>query len=85
MGLAPSLAARQLPALRVKAGDREFVVGDGDPVASLEGTPFELFRAMTGRRSAAQVRALGWEGDVELFVPAFEFGPFTFPAADVVE
>jgi uncharacterized protein (TIGR03083 family) len=85
MGLAGSLQSRRLPALRVKAGDREFVVGDGDPVASLEGTPFELLRAMTGRRSATQVRALAWEGDAELFIPAFEFGPFTFPSEDVVE
>jgi hypothetical protein len=44
-----------------------------------------LFRALTGRRSEAQVRALRWEGDVDVFVPAFEFGPFTFPAADLVE
>ncbi|MBV8387032.1 MAG: maleylpyruvate isomerase family mycothiol-dependent enzyme [Acidimicrobiia bacterium] len=85
MGLANSFQARGLPGLRVKAADREFVVGDGAPVASLEGTPFELFRAMTGRRSAAQVRSLAWEGDPELFIPAFEFGPFTFPAEDVIE
>ncbi|MBV8981529.1 MAG: maleylpyruvate isomerase family mycothiol-dependent enzyme [Acidimicrobiia bacterium] len=85
MGLAASLEARRLPAVRVKAADREWTVGDGEPAASLEGTPFELFRALTGRRSAAQVRALAWEGDADLVVPAFEFGPFTFAAADVVE
>jgi uncharacterized protein (TIGR03083 family) len=85
MGLAGSIDARGLPALRVKAGDAEWVVGNGDPAASLEGPPFELFRAMTGRRSERQVRGLQWEGDVELLMPAFEFGPFTFPENDLVE
>src|SRR5205807_592215 len=48
MGLAQSIASRGLPALRVAAGEREWVVGDGDPAAELEGSPFDLFRAMTG-------------------------------------
>jgi uncharacterized protein (TIGR03083 family) len=85
MGLATSVQGRGLPAVRVKAGDREWVVGDGGPVAALEATPFEVLRALTGRRSAAQVRAMTWDGDVELVLPAFEFGPFTFPNTDVVE
>lgn len=85
MGLAASVSGRGLPALRVKAGDAEWVVGDGSPEASVEGSAFDLFRAMTGRRSENQVRQLQWEGDVDTFVPAFEFGPFTFPPADLVE
>ena len=85
MGLAASIEGRGLPALRLQAGDREFVVGKGEPAASLAGSPFDLFRAMTGRRSERQVRRLQWEGDVDAFVPAFEFGPFTFPADDLVE
>jgi hypothetical protein len=40
---------------------------------------------MTGRRSEKQIRALDWEGDVDVFVPAFEFGPFTLPALDLAE
>ena len=85
MGMAASLSGRGLPALRVKAGDREWVVGDGEPAASVEAPPFELFRAMTGRRSANQIRALGWDGEVEQFIPAFEFGPFTLPERDLAE
>lgn len=85
MGLAASVNARGLPALLVKAGDRQWVIGDGEPAASVEGSPFELLRAMTGRRSERQVRALRWEGEVDLFVRAFEFGPFTFPESDLVE
>ena len=85
MGLAASTAERGLPALRVKAGDHEWVVGDGEPAAELEGSPFDLFRAMTGRRSAAQIRRLNWTGDPDAFLPAFQFGPFVTPTADVVE
>jgi uncharacterized protein (TIGR03083 family) len=85
MGMAGSIEGRRLPALRVKAGGNEWVAGDGEPVASVEGAPFDVFRAMTGRRSADQIRALDWDGDVDLFVPAFEFGPFTLPATHLVE
>jgi uncharacterized protein (TIGR03083 family) len=85
MGMAESIKARGLPALRVKAGEQQWVVGAGDPAASVAGSAFELFRAMSGRRSADQVRALDWEGDIAVFIPAFEFGPFTFPERDLVE
>jgi uncharacterized protein (TIGR03083 family) len=85
VGLAQSIAERGLPALRVKAGEREWVVGDGEPAAELAGSPFDLFRAMTGRRSVDQIRSYGWTGDVEVFVPAFQFGPFTPPSTDLIE
>ena len=85
MGLAQSIASRGLPALRVAAREREWVVGDGDPAAELEGSPFDLFRAMTGRRSAEQIRSYGWTGDADMFLPAFQFGPFTTPSTDLVE
>jgi uncharacterized protein (TIGR03083 family) len=85
MGLAGSIKARGLPALRVRAGDREWILGDGEPKASVAGSPFDLVRAMTGRRSEAQIRQLHWDGDVDTFLPAFEFGPFTPPATDLVE
>src|SRR5438309_4809347 len=45
MGLAASIKGRGLPALRVKAGDAEWVIGDGSPAASVEGSTFDLFRA----------------------------------------
>jgi len=85
MGMAGSLEGRRLPALRVSTGNNEWVVGTGEPAASVEGSAFDLLRAMTGRRSANQIRALGWDGDVDLFIPAFEFGPFILPENDLVE
>lgn len=73
-------------ALRVQAGGREWVAGEGEPVATLTGEPFELVRAMTGRRSTEQLRGLGWQGDPEpwldLLVPS---PPFTVPAEAVLE
>jgi uncharacterized protein (TIGR03083 family) len=51
----------------------------------LVAPPFELFRALTGRRSAAQIRLLDWSIDPAPYLPAFQFGPFTLSAADVAE
>jgi uncharacterized protein (TIGR03083 family) len=59
--------------------------GDPDAPVVLSGEVFELFRAMTGRRSLAQVRALDWKGDVDAVLPAFTFGPFTPSPVDIIE
>lgn len=37
----------------------------GEPVATVRADRFELFRAMTGRRTLDQIRAYEWAGDVE--------------------
>lgn len=62
-------------ALRIRAGDREWTAGDGDPDANLAADPFELPRAISGRRNAAQVRALGWDGDPEPYLEIFSRFP----------
>ncbi|MEE9415383.1 MAG: maleylpyruvate isomerase family mycothiol-dependent enzyme [Acidimicrobiales bacterium] len=41
-------------------GDRR---GSGDAEVVLSGSAFDLLRAMTGRRSRAQVGAMNWDGD----------------------
>jgi uncharacterized protein (TIGR03083 family) len=70
------VAQEGLPSLRIRAGSREWVVGEGDPVATLTGDPFELGRAASGRRSPDQIRAYDWEGDPEPFIPLFyPYGP----------
>ena len=77
-------AASQGVAVRVHATDgSEF----GDQAASvvLSGEPFELLRAITGRRSIAQLRAMHWQGDGEAALCAFTFGPFRPAAHRVVE
>lgn len=54
-------------------------------VASVSGPAFELLRAMSGRRTEAEIRALDWEGDVDAVLPSFTFGPFRLPAASLGE
>jgi uncharacterized protein (TIGR03083 family) len=56
-----------------------------EPAIALSAPPFELFRALTGRRSAAQIMKLDWPVDPAPYLPAFQFGPFTISGADVVE
>lgn len=55
------------------------------PTGALTVDPFELFRAMTGRRSPAQIRSYSWSVDPDPFVPAFGFGPFTPRNTELVE
>jgi hypothetical protein len=38
-------------------------VGDGEPVATVRASRFELARSMTGRRSLDQMRAYGWDSE----------------------
>ena len=80
-----ALAGRGLPALSLRAGDSEWVADGTRPGASVSADRFELFRALTGRRSASQLRQLTWDGDPEPYLPAFDWGPFHVAVADVVE
>jgi uncharacterized protein (TIGR03083 family) len=63
--------------LRLVAGSTEWLIGPGDPAATLTVEPFELFRLLYGRRSRPQMAALAWVGDptgyvehLALFEPA---------------
>ena len=85
MGLAASVATRSMAPLRVRSGNNEWVTGEGEPGATLEAPLFELFRALSGRRSADQIRGYDWSGDREPYIPAFEYGPFTVSPTDVEE
>jgi uncharacterized protein (TIGR03083 family) len=49
-------------ALRIRTEQGEQVVGQGDVTATVSADRFDLFRAMTGRRSVEQVKAFAWEG-----------------------
>jgi hypothetical protein len=77
------LQATDRPALRIRAGDREWVVGDGVPQATVTAEPFDLFRALSGRRSLEQIRNFSWDGEAELFLDVFS--PFEPPVEAFVE
>ena len=69
--------------LRVAAGEREWVVGQGEPVVSLMTTPFEAMRLLGSRRSRDQIIGAPWEGEVEPFLVALAHMPL--PVHDIVE
>jgi uncharacterized protein (TIGR03083 family) len=72
-----------LPVVRVDAGGQVWQSGDGEPAAILTGSPFDLLRAFSGRRSAAQIVAMDWIGDAAPYVSVAS--PYGLPAEDVVE
>jgi uncharacterized protein (TIGR03083 family) len=80
-----SITDRDLPALSLRAGDSEWAADGARPAVSVSADRFELLRALTGRRSASQLRRLKWDGDPGPYLSAFEWGPFRVPASDIVE
>lgn len=71
--------------MRVVAGGSDGVsFGAEDAPFTLTASPFELVRALTGRRSIEQLAEMKWEGDCSAVIPAFTYGPFT-PAASPIE
>jgi uncharacterized protein (TIGR03083 family) len=70
------LAPASVPPLRFDIGDKSYVSGEGDAGATVHASRFELFRAMSGRRNADQIRAYAWDGDPESYIPYFyPYGP----------
>jgi uncharacterized protein (TIGR03083 family) len=59
--LADRLVAAGLGPVGILAGGRSWVVGDGQPVASVRVDAFELLRGLTGRRTRAQVADWDWD------------------------
>ena len=72
-------------ALRVVSAGGTFVLGTGEPTATVRAPLFDLLRAMSGRRSERQIRAMDWDGDPTPHLQKFADGPFTMPADDIVE
>jgi hypothetical protein len=54
-----------------------------DDVLSVD--EFDLFRALTGRRSADQIRRFEWRTEPDPYLPLFSQGPFTVRPSDLVE
>lgn len=65
------------PAVRLVAEDLDgtWQLGPGTPTETVTGSGYELARAMAGRRSRAQVEALGWHNPAPHLadMPAFDF------------
>lgn len=65
------LAAAGLAPLRFDVAEKSYVAGEGEPEATVHASRFELFRAMSGRRSPEQIAAYRWEGDADAYIPYF--------------
>jgi uncharacterized protein (TIGR03083 family) len=68
-GLTIRVQGAGLGALHLGAGAHAFVAGDGEPTTSVTAEPFELARALGGRRTHDEMRALHWKGDADAYVP----------------
>ncbi|TMK89556.1 MAG: hypothetical protein E6G57_00720 [Actinobacteria bacterium] len=55
------------------------------PAGTLTAEPFALFRALTGRRSTAQIRAFDWSVDPAPYLMLFSLWPFAARETDLVE
>jgi uncharacterized protein (TIGR03083 family) len=77
------VAEAGLPALAVRTERGNRVLADGEVGASLRTTDLELFRASLGRRSAAQILALDWDGDAGPYLP--HLSVFDLHPTDLVE
>lgn len=69
--------------LRVLSGPIDWVIGDGEPGATLALPEYEMARAFMARRSIAQLRAYDWDGDAGPYLEHIPF--FEPPQADIVE
>jgi hypothetical protein len=79
MLLAVRLPAAGLPALRI----RDRVIGTGEPEASIQAEWYEVLRALSGRRSRDQMRAMFVDGDPERYVALLT--TFEPPAVAILE
>ena len=86
-GLHRCLAGAGLRPLEVRTGAETWVVGepDGAPPEAVDLSQFELFRALTGRRSRAQIARYGWTCGPAPSLAAFEFGTVSTRTTDLVE
>ena len=81
-GFSGSVAGRGLPALRLRTtGGSQWTAGAGRPTATVTAPAHELYRALAGRRSLAQLARLEWSAAPGPWLPAFSWGPFTPPRA----
>ena len=77
------LAAVGLPALRLGDGRRQWVAGAGEARVTVTADRFELFRVISRRRSAEQIRAMVWDGDPDRYMEVIS--PYPLPGRVLIE
>ena len=58
-------------AIGFEAPGKRWTAGGDEPDTTVRASRFELFRALSGRRSPEQLRSLDWEGDLEPYLDYF--------------
>lgn len=76
-----TLVDHEAGAVDVDAEGERYRAGSDPVVATVRAPRYELLRALGGRRSAAQLSALDWDGDVDRVLPLVSRYPL--PAADL--
>ncbi len=72
------------PALRLVAGSQEWIVGPGEPGATVTApSEFELMRALIGRRGITQVAGWKWDGEAGRYLGLF--APWGLRPTDLIE
>lgn len=82
-GFSASVTAHNLPSVVIEVDGREWRAGAGEPVATLTGDRYDIYRSLAGRRTHEQITKLGWSRDSHRWLPAFTWGPFTPPLLPV--
>ncbi|GMQ98538.1 MAG: hypothetical protein BMS9Abin17_1054 [Acidimicrobiia bacterium] len=67
-----NFSARDLATIRIESTDSGmgWDIGYEQPVATLSASSFEIMRAIGGRRTRAEIAAMGWDADPTLFIAA---------------
>lgn len=83
-GIGRGWADHGVPPLRIVTPGDEWVAGGDEPVGTLRTDLFELGRVLLGRRSPAQMAALGWEAeDPQAWIASMPvFGPAQVDVVD---
>jgi uncharacterized protein (TIGR03083 family) len=79
----PRYSGGGAPAISVLLDGQPHPLGQGEPAATLDTTPYELLRIIFGRRSDAQIAAAGWSGDCATPIKAIHL--FDPPKQDIVD
>lgn len=82
-GFGAGWSRRGMPAVRLVGDAREWVLGDGEPAATLHASDYELVRMFMGRRSRRQMLAMKWDGDPTPFIDHLHV--FPLPEQDLVD
>jgi uncharacterized protein (TIGR03083 family) len=69
--------------MQFETAQKTYLAGDGEPTLTARVDRFELFRALSGRRSPDQIRGWDWTGDPDPYLSLFYlYGPRTEPLVE---